>query len=221
VKPPVRVEPQVLTLWRDHDDALLDMPGISMGTRRPGPAGWTDAAATVAGLYHGGVRRAALSHPVDLTRNTDPAGLVQAMVLLRELTSWGIAVDWVAHFDDADMWRLLNHLYPPKAMIGHPDADAALVDWRQTFYLCKCVYRQGPGFIQVRDRRAGSLSRFTIDDPDYITAVGTLLDGAPVGAVPEPILTAFLDEGLAGIVGDLAWWLPYRVRRWPWPSLVV
>lgn len=219
--PPVTTEPQVLTLWRDHDDALLDQPGIAMGTRRPGPAGWTDAAATVAGLYHGGVRRAALSHPVDLTRNTDPPSLVQAMVLLRELTSWGIAVDWEAEFDDPEMWRLLNHLYPPKAAHGLPDAEKALTDWRQTFYLCKCVYRQGPGFLQVRDRRAGTLARFTIDDPAYIAAVHTLLDGAPVDAVPEPILSAFLEEGLAGVVGELAWWLPYRVRRWPWPSLVV
>lgn len=210
-----------LTLWRDHDAELLDVPGVHMGIRRPGPAGWTDAVATVAGLYHGGVRRVAFSQPVDLTPHTDPATLVQAMILLRELTSWGIAVDWVARFDDPEVWRRLNHLYPPAAMPGHPDEDRVLDDWRNTFYLCKCVYRHGPGFIQVRDRRAGELVRFTIDEPEYFAAIDTLLDGAPVDVVPAHVLNDLVAEGLAGVVGHLAWWLPYRVRRWPWPALVV
>jgi hypothetical protein len=215
---PKVAEPLSLTLWRDHDDELLDVPGIHMGTRSPGPAGWTGAVAMVAGLYHGGVRRVAFSHPVDITPDSDPTTLVPAMILLRELTSWGIAVDWVAHFGDRDTWRRLNHLYPPAAM---PGASQALDEWRQTFFLCKCVYRHGPGFIQVRDRRAGELVRFTVDDPEYLVAVDTLLDGAPVDAVPAHVLDDLVAEGLAGIVGQLAWWLPYRVRRWPWPALVV
>jgi len=44
---------------------------------------------------------------------------------------------------------------------------------------------------------------------------------APTAAVPAHVLEAFLAEGLAGQAGDLAWWIPYRVRRWPWPALMV
>jgi hypothetical protein len=211
-----------LTLWRDHDEELLDLPGVAMGSYSPDQDGWTDPGAAVADLYRSGVRRAALSHPVDLTRGTVPTRLVQAMVLLRELTSWGIVVDWEAHIgDNPDIWQRLNHLYPPRALPGHPDADTVLAEWRNTFYLCKCIYRHGPGFIQVRDRRAGHLARFTIDDPEYLRTVTALLHGAPVDSVPAHVLGDFSAEGLAGVAGDLAWWLPYRVRRWPWPSLIV
>ena len=110
---------------------------------------------------------------------------------------------------------------PPAALLGYPDAEEVLADWRQTFYLCKCIFRRGPGFIEVRDRRNGSLSRFIVDDPAYLAAIEALIDGAPAADIPEGVLREFVDEGLAGLAGDLAWWLPYRVRRWPWPSMIV
>jgi hypothetical protein len=212
-----------LTLWRDHDHDVLDLPGIAMGVRVPaaGPDE-PDTAAVVSGLYHDGVRRVAFHQPITLVPGADPATIMRAMVLVRELTSWGIVVDWeLCVGDNPDVWLRLNHLYPPTAIPDHPEQAAVLAEWRDTFYLCKCVHRKGPGFVQVRDRRAGDLARFTIDDPGYLAALDTLLDGAPAADVPPEILRAFVDEGLAGVAGDLAWWIPYRVRRWPWPSLVV
>jgi hypothetical protein len=144
------------------------------------------------------------------------------MVLLRELTSWAIVTDWqLLVGEHLDVWQRLNHLHPPRQLPDHPDAEEVLAGWRDTFYLCKCVYRHGPGFVQVRDRRSGSLLRFTIDDPEYLAAIETLLPGAPSDAVPPGVLDDFIAEGLAGVAGDLAWWLPYRVRRWPYPSMIV
>jgi hypothetical protein len=210
-----------LRLWRDHDEELLAAPGIAMGEWRP-PGAPADLGAAVAGLYRDGVRRVALDRPVDLTGELDKASLVQAMVLLRELTSWAIVVDWqLRPGEHHDVWQRLNHLHPPGAILDHPGGDEALATWRDTFYVCKCIYRQGPGFVQVRDRRDGTLARFTIDDPDYLAAIGVLLPGAPVGAVPPHVLDDYVAEGLAGLAGDVAWWLPYRVRRWPYPSMIV
>ena len=48
-----------------------------------------------------------------------------------------------------------------------------------------------------------------------------LCSGAPRTAVPPHVLADFVGEHLVGEVGDQAWWLPYRVRRWPWPAMVV
>jgi hypothetical protein len=145
------------------------------------------------------------------------------MLLLAELTSWGIAVDWEVRLgSDPEIWRSFNHLYPPRAVLDVADDSEIREQWATTFYLCKCIYRQGPGFVQVRDRRTGgSLYRFTLHDPAYLDAVEKLAAGCPVEDVPAPVLDALVNESLAGRAGQLAWWLPYRVRRWPWPSFAV
>jgi Family of unknown function (DUF5825) len=207
-----------LTLWRDHDDAVLDLPGVALG-EHPLPA---DVLAAVAGWYRAGVRRAAFAAPLNLSSMDTPHQTVQALVALRELTSWGIVADWdVVLGDHIDRWRQLSHLQPPRSVLDGARADAALADWRDTFYLGKCFHRHGPGFIQVRDRRLGMLIRFTIDDPAYLSTVDALIAGAPRSAVPPQVLADFVGEHLVGEVGDLVWWLPYRVRRWPWPAMVV
>lgn len=208
----------VLTTWRDHDDAVLDVPGIRLGTEPLGP----DVTADVARLFAAGARRVALDRPVDLSGAMPPETIVRAMVLLRELTSWGMVADWeLAVGPHTDVWQRLNHLHPPRTLLDHPEAEEVLTEWRDTFYLCKCVYRHGPGFVQVRDRRTGQLARFTIDDPVWVAAIEPLLAGTRAADIPVEVLGGFVEEGLAGRAGELAWWLPYRVRRWPWPSMIV
>jgi hypothetical protein len=208
----------VVTAWRDHDEAVLDLPGLALGRHALG----ADVTAAVADLFAAGARRVALDRPVDLSGATPAGTLVRAMVLVRELTGWGIAVDWELLVGaNPEVWQRLNHLYPPRSLPDHPDAAAVLAEWRDRFYLCKLVYRRGPGFVQVRDRRAGLLARFTIDDPAWLAAIEPLLTGTPAAGLPPDVLAGFVEEGLAGRAGDLAWWLPYRVRRWPWPSMLV
>jgi hypothetical protein len=207
-----------LTLWRDHDVDVLALPGVGMGER---PA-VGDPSELAAAFYEEGVRRVAFSTPVDLAGDMDERTLVWAMVLLRELTSWGVVVDWrLRPGAYTDIWHGFNHLYPPAELIGQPDSADVLSTWRETFYLCKCIFRRGPGFIEVRDRRNGSLSRFVVDDPTYLAVIESLIGGAAVADLPADILADFVAEGLAGQAGELAWWLPYRVRRWPWPSMIV
>ncbi|MFJ9909457.1 DUF5825 family protein [Streptomyces sp. NPDC101152] len=183
-------------------------------------------AGTAADLYRTGVRRVALDRPADLSGATGARAIVSTMLLLGELTSWGIVVDWdVALGADPEIWRSFNHLHPPRQILDTTDTKTAediRQEWRSTFYVGKCVYRKGPGFIQVRDRRAGgSLARYTLDDPAYLEAVDQLSQGCPADAVTSDVLDHLVGESLAGRAGRLAWWLPYRVRRWPWPSFAV
>ena len=221
----VVTEPTALTLimWRDYDPNTFDLPGVEMGAR---PA-VGDPVGLAAAMYREGVRRVALSHPVDLDAGSDQPGAVWTMVMLRELTSWNIVVDWHLRVDSpAAVWPLLGHLHPPTGILGCNGADATggaeiVTDWRRTFYPCKCVYRRGPGFIEVRDRRNASLFRFVIDDPIYLMTLDEVHAGAPVDALPTHVVDAFLEENLIGLIGRHAWWLPYRARRWPWPSMIV
>ncbi len=202
---PVR-EAVTVRLWRDHDPAARRVPGMAMGERRI-TGDWAEVAAE---LYRRGARYARIAEPVELCA-TGPAG---PLILLRELTARGMAVDWAARCaDGCDADRLLCHLWPPST----PDGG----DWARTFFPCKCVYRHGPGFVEVRDRRFGTLELFTIDEPAHLAAIGALAAGVPTGAVPAAVRAELGAARLLGEHRGLLWWLPARVYRWPFPPLLV
>lgn len=220
--------PVMVRLHRDHDPAVADIPGIDLGTAEFSGS----AADTVADWLDRGVRKVALPGTVDLT-TADPAAAADAvrrLVLVRELTSYAIEVDWSLRLPggDGDLWRVYGHLRPPATVeiagAAGPDPDpgsVAAAAWRDAFYFDKCTYRRGPGFVQVRDRRAGRLNLLTIDDPAYLAVLEQLLDGAEMTTVDLDIAREFGEEGLVTKVGDRLVWLPHRLRRWPLPSMVV
>ncbi|GGP56842.1 hypothetical protein GCM10010278_37460 [Streptomyces melanogenes] len=53
-------------------------------------------------------------------------------------------------------------------------------------HLCKCLRRQGSGFVQIRDRRWGDLRRFAADEPEYQEVIESLAYLAPADSVPIP-----------------------------------
>ncbi|MFF4397227.1 DUF5825 family protein [Streptomyces sp. NPDC001480] len=200
-----------VTAWRDHDEAANELAGMRLDPQDIDGRG-DDAARR---LFEAGARRVVLPRPVDLTDETDGAWAVRALSFVGDLTSLAMAVDWqVRPAPGPDAWIPLSHLHPPTAVLGVPDPDGTLRRWRDGYYICKCIYRQGPGFVQVRDRRRGELRRFTIDEPEYRAAIELLADGAPAAGIPIAIMDDFLQEELAARIGEFLWWTPYRVRRW-------
>ncbi|MFF8314664.1 DUF5825 family protein [Streptomyces lydicus] len=204
-----------LSAWRDYDEDACALPGMSLGAvELTGPP---EKYATR--LWELGARRVRLADPVDLTAVADPdaaAHAVRQLCLVRDLTARAVLVEWHLRLPPQpdDGWRDLSHLQPPLTLAGPADPAAALTTWRNEHYLCKCLWRQGPGFVQIRDRRWGDLRRFTADEPAYHEAIGLLAYGAPPSAVPEAIAADFLEERLIARTGPLLWWLPYRVHRW-------
>lgn len=197
-------------LWRDHDAAAA----VSMGIE-PAP-GDLDG---LRRLFDNGVRRVDFTEPVDLRAERDA---VATLALIRELTAHAIVVTWQIRLGrEQEDWRSLLHLHPPAKVLGHRRADAIKERWQARFFLGQCIHRHGPGFVQVRDRRAARLVRITIDDPAYLAAIEPLSQGTPVTAIGAHILEDFLREGLVMRFGETALWLPYRVRRWPSPPLAV
>lgn len=207
-----------VSLWRHADPLTHALPGVALGTVRAG----ADAVGEARECYERGARLAVLDQPVDLRR--PQARSVTALTLVRELTAQGIVVSWSLAADAAlDVLGALGHLYPPVAILGHPGHEALLDTWRRRFYIGKCVYRQGPGFLQVRDRRSGILQRFTIDESRYMDTVERLVPapGDDPADLPLDVVRALEGETLVVRFGQYLWWAPYRVRRWPQPSMTV
>ncbi|QGV77109.1 DUF5825 family protein [Streptomyces ficellus] len=214
--------PPAVLAWRDYDPAACELPGMYLGEiALPGPpAGESDR------LWGLGARRVRLPDPVDLSGEPDPgraASAVGALSLVRDLTARAVLVEWDLRLDpaDGDGWQALSHLQPPRRLEGPAGADEALRSWRRGHYLCKCLWRKGPGFVQIRDRRWGELRRFTADEPEYAEAIERLAHGAPADSVPRAVLDDFRGEALVLDVGPLAWWLPYRISRWLQESMTI
>ncbi|MFR9797130.1 DUF5825 family protein [Streptomyces sp. MS06] len=207
--------------WRDHDTEARALPGMSLGRVRLDPE-----PGAAARLWDMGVRRAELDAPVDLTRPGPAAAraAIDRLCLVRDLTARAVRVDWDLRLPadrSEETWKVLSHLQPPSSVTGPADPDTALRAWRTRHYLCKLVWRQGPGFLQIRDRRWGDLRRFTADDPRYPAALARLDRGAPRADVPDDIVDELAAEHLVLAADDLVWWLPYRVTRWLQEAMAV
>jgi len=196
-----------VVLWRDYS-----RPETLLGNRS------VHSSAVAAEFYAEGARSAELPDLVDLAGGPD-AVTVRALALVREMTAWGIAVQWRVRLpDNAEMWPALSHLHPPAEVVDHAEIRD---QWRATYHFCKCVDRHGPGFVEIRDFRSGRLRKIVIGDPRYREAIEDLRDGRPLADLPAGIARELAAAGLVGVVGDSAWWLPYRVRRWPLASDII
>jgi len=215
MKPPMTL---TLSLWRDYRDQARQLPGMHLGT-----AAVSERADTAAReLHRSGVRRAELVSVADLSADAEPESAIRVLDLVRELTGWGIVVDWRVRLPESGaLWTELGHLYPPCEIEESADAEKARADWARGFFLGKCHYRRGPGFLEIRDHRQGVLNRIIIDDPAYLEAVGVLLGDATAETVPAEIMRALAAESLILRFGDLHWWAPYRPYRWPQPPFIV
>lgn len=200
-----------LAMWRDYTPMAREIPGTWLGTRRV-RRDWVWAAKE---MYRVGVRYVRIARPVDLCAGASIQS-AHALVLIRELTSHGVAVDWVAKCADGCATRY-NHLFPPVTVIGVADAT----EWREMFFPCKCAYRRGPGFVEVRDRRFGTLEMVTIDEPWHIAAIEAMTEGCPAEDVPADVRGELAGTDLVAEHAGYLWWLPSRVRRWPFPPMVV
>lgn len=223
----------LISAWRDYDPAVVALrDSMSLGS-------WVLAAGTHVSaddLFAAGARQVTFHKIID-SGSADAAGTVLAMTLIRDLTGCGIVVNWKLHIGAGhDDWRTFSHLYPPASVTfdgaardrvgldggagdpAHDDGTGAAdpqADWASGYLMTKCVTRRGPGLMQIRDRRWGGLRNITIARPEYLDVVASLEYGVPADQVPADILRELREQRLVGFTGGIAWWLPYRLRRWP------
>lgn len=206
------------TLRRDYLPEIRDEAGLEIGSV-PVSA---DLPARVADLVAGGLRHVRLDGVVDLAGDPGGQAPVTGLILIRELTSFGVVVRWRLRIPpDAPVPWAIGHLHPPREILGPAHGGQLAQLWRRKFHLGKCFWRQGPGFIEVRDHRSARPVRITIEDPERIRVVDRLSAGAAADSVPGTVLAEFAAAGLSHQVGRSVWWTPYRIRRWPTPPLAV
>jgi hypothetical protein len=204
-----------ISAWRDYDQAAVAFrDSMSMGS-------WpltADSRVSADDLFADGARQVAVHETIDAD-SADARSVVQALTFVRDLTACGLVVDWKLRIGAAHQdWRELSHLYPPASVAldgsdGAGDA-AAREAWASSYVITKLVARRGPGMLQIRDRRWGGLRNVTITSPEFLAAIARMEYGAPADEIPGRILSKLRSTQLVGLAGDLAWWLPYRVRRW-------
>jgi hypothetical protein len=205
-----------VALRRDYEPAAARVPGVDLGIRLlTGP--WVS---TVVGLRREGVRQVRIAEPVDLCADADLSS-AHALMLIRELTAQAIVVDWTARCRDGCASRgRFAHLYPPSRVDGTDDRTTA-DRWRRSFFFGKCLFRRGPGFTEVRDRRLGTLEMLTIDEPEHLAAIRILVEGVPAELVPATVRRDLADADLIVEQAGHLWWLPTSAYRWPFPAFLV
>lgn len=220
--------PVALALWRERDPAARDIPGVYAGTL---DLLGDQVEGAVADLAAHHVQCARLPRTVDLT-DRDGAAAVTALVAVRELTAFGIAVEWTLRLPGAGVvagistgtpadWQPLSHLHPPTTVFRGDSSGSfgsgrdIAVQWRDSFHAAKCGFRRGPGFIEIRDRRSGSFKRLVIRTHRHDQLIQALLRGVPETDVPSSVVERYLPPGLIHRAGRFLWWTPYRIRRWP------
>jgi hypothetical protein len=169
-------------------------------------------------IYQSGARFVSIESVVDLSGRPGTEHMIPVLSFIRELTSYGLEVDWRAGLaPDGLEWWVFSHLFPPSVLEG-PGGDEVLAAWRARYHVGRCFLRRGPGFVQIRDRRHGGLRRLTISDDAYVSAIESLLADRGADSVPDQAMSVFKKYHLVIRIGGGVWWAPYRLRRWALPS---
>jgi hypothetical protein len=172
---------------------------------------------TAGELYRSGIRTIEFNRPIDLA---DPSSLdVRGLDIVRLASARGMRVIWeLGGLNPSIRLTELSHLHPPRAMHGSRD-QSAIEAWQADFFLGRCCWRQGPGFVQIRDRRSRRLVKYTLTEPNLMAAVRELDRGGP--DITANQIAPLLEERLALRIGRFFWLAPYRMVRWPSPSMTV
>jgi ribosomal peptide maturation radical SAM protein 1 len=201
-----------LRCWRGRDEGAFAEADMYLGEVRYAD----DPAQTASDVVARGALHVALPGTV-IVGHDDQTGdrdNVRMLTHVRELTGRGISVGWELDLGpEAGQWVLFSHLYPPHSVAG-ADGAAILDRWRRSWHMNKFGYRRGEGFIEIADLRHGTQRRIVMRKA-HDGKLASLLKGASVSDFQPEEIEAFIKSGLVHRIGDLLWWMPVHITRWP------
>lgn len=200
-----------LQVWRDYDRQALRL-GEFMRLDSFAPA--ADVGLLAGNFFDSGGRLVIINEIIDFDA-LDVVDASRFFELLRELTSYGVTVEWRLRTSHSDKrWRDLWHLFPPAEVAVPAHSDGQILEfWRWQFHYGLCVMRKGPGVIEVRDRRSGRMRCLRFTSPLHLAAIERLEKGASASTFAPEVLAEFEAARVVMAIGDMRLWLPYRFRR--------
>lgn len=172
-------------------------------------------------LVEAGVRVIEVEGAVILGGET-PGRTVRFIRFLRDATSRLVVVRWAGGVELAPDDLKLSHLGPPENLPAQPHL---LDQWRSGHRYAAFYWRQGPGFVLVKDTRPGRpVARYLIEGQLDMQAFHALHGARRRSTVPSELrdsVDALVAAGLAVQAGDWITLLPTRIRLWPVPFTAI
>lgn len=157
-----------------------------------------------------------------LTFGRSPAEDLDLLRYLREVTSHAVRLRW--RLAGVPLFPLHTHVHLV-APCGGVDADAAgyALRWTAGYRYGSFFYRQGPGFVLLKDVRPDSEdARLTIDEgAEHFLAMAGARTVHDLEPAARDLVDTVEEAGLLLRVDDRILVLPYRMRHWPVPYLAV
>lgn len=143
---------------------------------------------------------------------------LQLLYMLREATSHVVRLRWTLAGIPLFPLRTHVHLVPPSSGVGAEAADYAR-EWLAGYRYGSYYYRQGPGFVTVKDvRPGGDPVRMTIGDgADHFLTMASARDEHDLAEGTAAFLDTAQEAGLLVRGSGRFLVLPYRLRHWPVP----
>jgi hypothetical protein len=158
---------------------------------------------------------------VDL--GADAMATLVFVAFLQTCVTQAVPVRWSGRMRAGLDCAPLHHLWPPATIAWAPEQCARA--WRTDFRYGLCHYRQGPGFLLVKDSRDPDQQvHLVIDHPDLVSTFQLGRAPLPVAGLSATQLEAvevLTAEKLVYRVGELLLTLPTRMHRWPIPFTAV
>lgn len=178
-------------------------------------------ATSPAELAAAGYERLVVDGPVPAGRDVDED--LRLLRFLRAATGQTLRVEWTLGGRPLVSLRDVVHLVPPVDGAGQDAAEYAAA-WRADYRYGTYYYRQGPGFVTVKDVRPGGPTvHLTIDGDSAVQfrALAAATTVAELDADSAAALTDAVDYGLVLRGADTLLMLPFRMRQWPVPYSAV
>ncbi len=174
------------------------------------------AAADLAGLSLTDV-----TAPEPLIFGQSAARDLDLLYLLREATSHAVRLRWT--LAGTPCFPLLTHVHlvPPSGGVGAAAGYAR--QWAAGYKYGSYYYREGPGFVTVKDVRAGGEPvRMTIaDGAAHFQAMASARSRHELSDDAAALLEVAEQAGLLIRDADRLLVLPYRIRHWPVPYVAI
>lgn len=157
-----------------------------------------------------------------LTFGRSPAEDLALLRYLRDVTSHAVRLRW--RLAGVPTFPLHTHVHLV-APAGGVDADATAhaLRWTAGYRYGSFFYRQGPGFVMIKDVRPESEdARLTIDEgAEHFLAMAGAQTVDDLEPAARDLVDTVAEAGLLLRADDRLLVLPYRMRHWPVPYLSV